>query len=116
MANNNYVDVIINGKVYTLGGEEDGAYLQKIAAYINGRMQELKKQSGFVKQSADMQNILMQLNIADDYFKAKEQIRQMEQKLSSVDKEMYMLKHDLISTRIKLEEVQKKYDVIIGKN
>jgi cell division protein ZapA len=102
MESKSTVDVIIGGKVYTLSGYEEETYLQRIAAYINGRVQELGSQSGFAKQSADMQNVLIQLNIADDYFKMKEQNEQLQRKLHEQDKELYSLKHELVSMKMRM--------------
>ena len=67
-------EVIIGGKVFTLSGYESEDYMQKIASYINGKITEYGKLDGFRRQPLDNQNILLQLNIADDYFKAKKQI------------------------------------------
>lgn len=103
MESKSTVDVIIGGKVYTLSGYEEETYLQKVAAYINGRVQELKGQSGFAKQTADMQNVLIQLNIADDYFKTKEENEQLQRKLYEQDKELYSLKHELVSMKMRID-------------
>ena len=51
----------------------------------------------------DTQSVLLQLNIADDYFKAKKQISVLEEELQTKEKELYDLKHELISAQIKLE-------------
>ena len=67
-------EVLIGGKVFTLSGYESEDYMQKIASYINGKITEYGKLDGFRRQPLDKQNILLQLNIADDYFKAKKQI------------------------------------------
>ena len=32
-----YIDVLIDGKVYSLGGSETEGYVQQIATYLNGR-------------------------------------------------------------------------------
>ena len=61
-------EVIIGGKVFTLSGYESEDYLQKVAAYINNKMNEYNKLDGFRRQPIDTQNVLLQLNIADDYF------------------------------------------------
>ena len=65
----NYAEVLIDGKIYTLGGSEDERYLQRVASYINEKTAQLKKQPGFTKQSQDYQTVMVELNIADDYFK-----------------------------------------------
>ena len=95
-------EVIIGGKVFTLSGYESEDYMQKIASYINGKITEYGKLDGFRRQPLDKQNILLQLNIADDYFKAKKQISILEEELQGKEKELYDLKHELISAQIKL--------------
>lgn len=100
-------EVIIAGKVFTLSGYESEEYLQKVASYINNKVAEYSKVDSFKRQSLDTQNVLMQLNIADDYFKAKNQISRLEEELKNKEKEMYDLKHELIASQIKLENMEK---------
>mgnify|MGYP000686161322 CR=1 FL=1 len=69
MSQKNYAEVLIDGVVYTLGGTEDEAYLRRVAAYLNEKIGTIKKQRGFSRQNADYQNLMIHLNIADDYFK-----------------------------------------------
>ena len=100
-------EVIIGGKVFTLSGYESEAYLQKVASYINNKLAEYNKVDSFKRLPGDMQNVLLQLNVADDYFKAKKQISILEEELQGKEKELYDLKHELISLRMQIEEVQK---------
>lgn len=100
-------EVIIGGKVLTVSGNESAEYLQKVAAYINSKVNEYAKMDSFKRQSAEKQNMLIQLNIADDYFKAKKQIELLEQDLKAKDNELYDLKHELIATQIKLDNTAK---------
>lgn len=100
-------EVIIAGKVFTLSGYESEEYLQKVASYINNKIAEYNKVDNFKRQSLETQNVLLQLNIADDYFKARKQIRLLEEELQNKDKEMYDLKHELIASQIKLENTEK---------
>ena len=100
-------EVIIGGKVFTLSGYESEEYLQKVASYINNKMAEYNKVDSFKRQPMDTQNVLMQLNIADDYFKAKKQITLLEEEIQSKEKELYNLKHELIAAQIKLENTEK---------
>ena len=100
-------EVIIGGKVFTLSGYESEEYLQKVASYINNKVAEYGKVDSFKRQSADTQNVLLQLNIADDYFKAKKQIELLEEELQGKEKDMYDLKHELIASQIKLENTEK---------
>ena len=100
-------EVIIAGKVFTLSGYESEEYLQKVASYINNKIAEYSKVDSFKRQSLDTQNVLMQLNIADDYFKAKNQITRLEEEIQNKEKELYDLKHELIASQIKLENMEK---------
>ena len=107
MASKTYTEVIIGGKVFTLSGYESEEYLQKVASYINNKIAEYNKIDGFKRQPIDTQNVLLQLNIADDYFKAKKQIEIMEEQLSEKEKELYDIKHELIATQMKFENSEK---------
>ena len=69
-------EVIIGGKVFTLSGYESEEYMQKIASYINNKINEYGKIDSFRRQPLDRQSVLLQLNIADDYFKAKKSFRE----------------------------------------
>ena len=100
-------EVLIGGKVYTLSGYESEEYLQKVASYINNKMAEYGKLDSFKKLPMDMQSVLMQINIADEYFKAKKQINILEEEVKAKEKELYDLKHELISYQIKLENSEK---------
>ena len=100
-------EVIIGGKVFTLSGYESEEYLQKVASYINNKLSEYNKVESFRRQPQDTQNVLMQLNLADEYFKAKKQISLLEEEIQSKEKELYNLKHELIASQIKLENMEK---------
>ncbi|MCR5657578.1 cell division protein ZapA [Butyrivibrio sp. NC2002] len=107
MASKTDTEVIIGGKVFTLSGYESEEYLQKVALYINNKIADYNKMDGFKRQPVDTQNVLLQLNIADDYFKAKKQVELLEGQLSDKEKELYDIKHELIATQIKLENTEK---------
>ena len=68
----------------------------------------------YKRQPLDMQNVLLQLNIADDYFKAKRQISLLEEEIQGKEKELYNLKHELIATQIKLENTEKNVKSLQG--
>lgn len=107
MSSKNKTEVLIAGKIYTLSGYESEEYLQKVATYINNKLAEFKKLDGYNHQTKENKSILLELNIADDYFKAKKQVEMVEEELAEKDRELYELKHELISTQIKLETAEK---------
>ena len=100
-------EVLIGGKVFTLSGYESEDYLQKVASYLNSKIADYNKDENFKRLSIDTQSVLIELNIADDYFKAKKQIELLEEEIAGREKEMYDLKHELIATQIKLENTER---------
>ena len=101
-----FTEVLIGGKVYTLSGFEGEEYLQKVSSYLNHKITECTNSEGYRKQSADTRNVLLARNIADDYFKAKDQVEKLERDLENKEKEIYDLKHDLISNQVKTETAE----------
>ena len=108
MAAKNTAQVIIGGKIITLGGYESEEYFQKIASYMNGKIAELSEVPGYSRQPMETKHTLLSLNITDDYFKAKRQAEIYEQDLQQKDQEMYDLKHELISLQVQIEASQKQ--------
>ncbi|MCR4691004.1 MAG: cell division protein ZapA [Lachnospiraceae bacterium] len=96
-------EVLIRGRIYTLSGYESEEYLQKVALYINNKYAEYTKNEAFSHQSLDTQSVLLELNIADDYFKAKKQIALLEETLQQKEQELTDMKHDLIALQMRTE-------------
>ena len=116
MSEKSSAEVIIGGKVYTLSGYEGEEYLQKVAAYINNKINEFDSMEGKRCRTDVLQATLLQLNIADDYFKAKAQVEKLEQDIEMKDREIYNLKHDLISNQIKTESDEKTLTELQAEN
>ena len=110
MAAKRDIQVQIGGKVYTLSGYESEEYLQKIALYINNKMDEMDQIPNYRRLTMDMQKTLLELNMADDYHKAKKQIEMLEADIEEKDKTEYDLKHELISSQIQLEKADKEIE------
>ena len=100
-------DVLIGGKIYTLSGYESEDYLQRVANYINNKINEFDEMEQFRRFPGETKSTLVQLNIADDYFKAREQAEKLDRDVREKEKELYELKHELISLRIKAESSEK---------
>ena len=101
--------VLIGGKVYTLSGYEEEEYLQKVANYINSKLEEFNSID-------DLKATLLELNIADDYFKAKSKVESLESDLDIRDKEIYNLKHDLISAQLKTQTLEETIEKLESEN
>lgn len=106
MSSKTDTQVVIGGRMYTVSGYESEAYLQQVAAYLNNKLNEFDQMEGFHRQSIDLQHFLIQLNLADDYFQAKKQTETLEEQLEEKEKELYDIKHELITTQMKLENME----------
>lgn len=115
MNEKHYAEVLIDGKVYTLGGIEEAQYLQRVAGYINEKTSQMKRQEGFTKQSQEYQAVMIELNIADDYFKAVDRAAASEKRRDDMEKETYSLKHELVTTQMKLEDAKGQLKELQGK-
>ena len=116
MSSKSDTEVLIGGKVYTLSGYEGEEYLQRVAVYINNKINEFNQMEEVRRFPVDMKATLVELNIADDFFKAKERIEKLEQDLEIKEKEIYDLKHELISEQIKAETNEKAAKELEEKN
>ena len=100
----NEAEVAIGGKVITLSGYESREYIQKVAAYLDNKLDEHKKMESYNRVPLEFQNIMIQLNIADEFFKAKNMADTLKGDLESKDKEIYDLKHELITLQAKADK------------
>lgn len=108
--NKNYAEVLIDGVVYTLGGMENEEYLRKVAAYLNEKIGKVKQFDGFLRMSDAYQMLMIELNIADDYFKEQERANELTEQKNDLEKDTYSLKHELITTQMKLETMRNELE------
>ncbi|MBO5246831.1 MAG: cell division protein ZapA [Eubacterium sp.] len=100
--------VVIDKKEYNLSGFEEEDYLQRVAAYINQKITEMNQQDSYKRIPQDMKNLMLNLNLADDYFKAKEQAGSAGSKFSDLEKEIFDLKHQLVDAQMQLDDANTK--------
>jgi len=92
MTEKNKVDVRIAGKDYTLVGTESDEYIQKVALYIDKKMNAIMKANS--KLSTSMASVLTAINVADDYFKAHDNVISLSKQLKSANEEIERLKEE----------------------
>lgn len=101
------IPVVINGKVYTLSGYEGEEYLQNVATYINNKISECKASDQYRRMNTEYQGVLLALNIADDYFKAKSKADSMVSEDTNKEQQLYDLRHEVIESQIKQESAMR---------
>ncbi len=108
MASKNTVEVLIAGKIVRISGYESEEYLQRVASYLSHKTQELGGIKGYSHMSSELRGSLLSLNVADDYFKAKDKAAELEEEVETKDKEIYDLKHEIVELKVKLDRFEKK--------
>lgn len=104
----NVTEVVIAGKIISVSGEEDAAYMTKVAALINEKLLELQKMENYSRLSSEQKQILLGMNLADDYFHEKKRNQILESELELKNQELYSLKHELINLQLDFEKFQKE--------
>jgi cell division protein ZapA len=118
MAEKNKIEVFIGGKIYKILGEESEEYLQKVARYIDKKMAEISRTDRPTVVSNSVLSILTAINVADDYFKMKEQnetlmlkveensdSNQYAQMIELYEQELGKLQEENMALKAKLDQV-----------
>ncbi|MBP3618610.1 MAG: cell division protein ZapA [Lachnospiraceae bacterium] len=116
MNKKNGIEVIINGKRVSLAGYESEEYLQRVASYLNAKYTELKNTESYRMLDLEMKNMVLQLNLADDYFKLKKQMDETSGDSVAKSGEIFDLKHEVITAQTKLEAAQREIEVLKKEN
>ena len=101
------MEVIIDGKVYTLAGEESEEYMQRVASYVNSKIQEMKKMPSYKKLNKDLQGILLALNISDDLYKTKEVLKMAKEEYDKKDQAIYNMTQQISTEKLQAETAKK---------
>lgn len=125
MAFKNKAQVTIDGKTISIMGTESEEYLQNVAAYIDCKIKELRKSGSQSSLSPITLYFLTSLNIADEYFKTKEELDVVRKEFSdfrngvlsdeevkSIQDERKSLKESLDKIFAEKEELERKLSVM----
>ena len=77
----NRVKISIDGKSFTLVGEETEEHMRQVAAYIDQKMAEIRQKAVAVTLDSSLAYVLTSINVADDYFKEKAYTAELEGRL-----------------------------------
>lgn len=110
MAMKNTVEVVIGGKVFKISGFESTEYLQQVAVYINDKLAQFQNVEGYRKQNADQKQLMLNMNLTDDFFKAKRQADKLSGELEKKEREMYGIRHALVEAQISKEKLLKELE------
>lgn len=108
MAMKNTVEVVIGGKVFKISGYESAEYLHQVSVYINDKLAEFQQLESYRRQNADQRQMMLDMNLADDFFKAKRQADKLSAELEKREREMYGIRHDLVEAQMAKEKLEQE--------
>jgi len=92
MVQMNRIKVVIDNVVYELSSGESVEYIQTVANYIDRKIKSIysAKSEGAINPS--LRTLFVSLNIADDLFKEKDKVKELEREAVGLRKEIAELK------------------------
>ena len=98
----NKVEVVIGGEIITLVSGENEEYMQKLSRYIDKKLNEIKSMKTNAAINERTRTLFIAINIADDYFRASERLKTLENEherfvveLGRMQEENYLLAEKL---------------------
>ena len=96
----NSTDVIIEDKVYKISTDQDASYVRELAEDINEKMELLHRQSAYSKQANAFRQIILLMNMADDYCHMKQQAEEATRKYEQQEAEFYNMKREMVNMQM----------------
>ncbi len=93
--------IVIDGRQIAVSGSDDAAYLQQIADYINGKIEDLRKNGNYGRQTPEDRRLMLLLNIADDYYQANKRAEEAEAQLWEMEEKVDSLRLELVHRQMK---------------
>lgn len=118
MAEKNKVDVIIDGRKFTVIGEEDEDYVLSLAENVDENIKKLSNKNSFLSQT--MSATLAALNITDKLFKTRMELEELKEKAKeplekyeNVKGDLYMANEEIKSLKAESKDYK---DTILSLN
>ncbi|WFA09877.1 cell division protein ZapA [Tissierella sp. Yu-01] len=105
MPEKNKVNVIIDGRNFTVVGAGDENYVKNLAYYVDQRIKNLASKNDRLSQT--MAATLAALNIADELFKTKDKLNELEKKAKEPLEKFSDLTQELEETKAKIRDLEK---------
>lgn len=102
----NKVEVIIGGHIYSLRGDESQEHIQKVAALINEKINDIQKSNIRTHLSTSKIHMLTALNIASEYLKVQDELTAYAMDLEKCSAENIALKDKIQEMALELTEAK----------
>ncbi len=102
----NRIKIYVDGKSFTLVGEETEIHMQAVSNYIHEKIVEIRKNAAAVRLDTSLAYVLTALNVADDYFKEKERVAELEGRNLGLLARLEELASQLEEARAEIKKLQ----------
>lgn len=93
------IKVTIDGRSYTLSAEENDGYIEKVAEFVDGQIQQIK--SALHASAVDSASMTA-MNIADSYFREREASRNLQRQLKDALDERAKLNREISDLKMEI--------------
>lgn len=114
MTSVNRVKIMVDGKTFTLMGQESTEHIQKVATYIDEKMKEIRSSSTSITMDASLAYVLTSLNVGDDYFKALEEretllarLKEAQEYLDEIDANWRKAEEKMLASQSRIQQSEK---------
>lgn len=105
MPEKNKINVMIDGRNFTVVGEDDEDYVRNLAYYVDKKIRDLARNN--IRLSQAMAATLAALNIADELSKTRTKLKELEEKAKEPLEKFGGVNKELEECRVKVKELEK---------
>jgi cell division protein ZapA len=98
------IDVLINGRNFTVVGSDNEAYVRTLASYVDKKIKELTSKNDRLCQTSSA--TLAALNIADELYKASEKLKKVESEIKDPVEKFDDISSELEKARIRIKDLE----------
>ena len=102
----NNTEVSIDGKVFTVSGGDNPAYVHELTDYINRKLDRMKSDPDYSRQPYGVRQLLVLLDFAEDYFRQKKETEAANERFAAKEAEFYDLRREMVSLQMEMEELK----------
>lgn len=105
MTDKNKINVVIDGRNFTVVGAENESYIRYLANYVDKKIKSVSTKNDRLSQT--MAATLAALNIADELHKTSDKLKELEEKAKEPLEKFSGLSQELEDAKLKIIELEK---------
>ncbi len=100
------INVLIDGRSFTIVGAEDEKYIRELASYVDLNIKKLANKNE--KLSPAMAVTLAAVNIADEYYRLQEKYKELDKRAKEPLEKYDILKEELFESNERVKEMENR--------